>query len=578
MSIRVGAQAIDDISYHVSWPEPHTHYYHVEMTIRRSDTGDLDLRVPAWRPGRYIIQNYARYFIDVEAEDANGNALPFVKTDKGTWRIDAGTSKNVVVRYRNYARVLDAGESYLDASEAYINPITVLMYVPGAEFTPSLISFDKPADWKVATALDYDEEKGGYPTESYHELVDSPFIISPDFELLSFDHEGARYELVFQGEGNYDPEKVIDDVRRIAQEQTDIMKITPYERYVFLYHLLPTSFGHGVEHKNSTSIVIGPADFNDRNFYYRLLGVTSHELFHVWNVERIRPEAIYHPDYSRENYTTTMWVYEGITSYYTALTIARAGLRTPEQYLSNLSRTLRGYDNAYGRTVTSVAMTSWNSWVSSNAPPNTTYSFYTAGSVLGLLLDLEIRGRTENDKSLDDVFRFLYAEYAAKDRGVPEDGFQEAVEKVAGSSFQPFFEAYVYGLEEIDYNEFFKHAGLKLEKLTAGRSASLGINVNDQQGGAGITRVNPGSSAEEAGMIIGDVIVALDEYRISAQNIQEVLTAYRPGQSASVQFFRNNKLHTAQLTLKGSNPDYAIVPVGNPSEIQQEIYRSWMGL
>ena len=404
MSTSVPAQTVESIDYHLAWPEPHTHFYHVTMDIQRSGSGDLDVRMPAWRPGRYIIQNYSRYVIDFEAKTEGGVALPFEKTDKDTWRIAAGDNQNIRVTYRNYARVLDAGESYLDPTEAYLNPITVLMYVPGSEFTPSILRFDKPDDWKVATALDYDAEKDGYPVSDYHELVDSPFIISPSFKVLSFEHEGATYELVFQGETNYDAEKVISDVRAITRAQVDIMKVTPFNRYVILYHMVPNPFGHGVEHKNSTSIVLGPADFNSSGFYNRLLGITSHELFHIWNVERIRPEAIYHPDYSKENYTTTMWIYEGITSYYTTLTITRAGLLTPEQYLNRVGFTLQGYDRNYGRKMTSVAMTSWNSWVSSNAPPNTTYSFYTAGNVLGMLLDLEIRGRTDNRLSLDDVF------------------------------------------------------------------------------------------------------------------------------------------------------------------------------
>ena len=576
MSFSAGAQDVEQVVYNVSWPEPHTHYYHVHMQVDRSSEGVLTVRVPAWRPGRYIIQNYARYFVDVAASDAQGNALPLHKIDKDSWRIEAGDTKTVHIRYRNYARVLDAGESYLDATEAYINPITVLMYVPGAEMTRSTLVLDKPADWNVATALDYDYELGGYPATSYHELVDSPFIISPDFETLSFEHEGATYELVFQGEGNYDAESVVDDIRRIAKAQTDIMRITPFERYVFLYHLLPVRFGHGVEHKNSTSIVVGPADFNDRTFYYRLLGVTSHELFHVWNVERIRPEAIYYPDYSKENYTSTMWVYEGITSYYTSLTIAHAGLRTPEQYLANLARLLRGYDGSFGRKVTSVAMTSWNSWISPNAPPHTMYSFYTAGNVLGLLLDLEIRHRTSNEKSLDDVFRYLYAEYAEKDRGVPEEGFQEAVETIAGSAFDAFFESFVYGTEDIDYNAFFSHAGLQLSKDWDNRKASLGVNIQAVEAGAVIRRIDPGSPIEALGLSIDDLIVSIGADRITEENYEQLLEAYKPGDMVDITYFSRGELSAATIALTGEQPDYSIQKVAEPTALQSAIYESWL--
>ena len=460
----MGAKATQSIHYHLSWPEPDTHYYHVEITIIRSKVGRLYMRMPAWRPGRYIIQNYARYVIDFEAKAIDGKPLNFKKSDKNTWEVAASLYTEIVVRYKVYANVLDAGESYLDGHEAYLNPISALMYGVGFEFTPSLLTFDKSPDWSVATALDYDEEKNGYLASDYHELVDSPFIISPDFTCHSFSHDGATYELIFQGQGNYDPDTVIDQVSRIVRVQTKIMGVTPFKRYVFLYHLLPERFGHGVEHKNSTCIVVGPPLFNEPEFIDLYLGLTSHEFFHLWVVERIRPEAMYHPDYGKEVYTTTMWVYEGITSYYTELVLVKAGLMARDTYFDRLANTLRRYDSELGRKVKSVAMVSWDSWISSSSPPNTTYSFYLAGHVLGLLLDLEIRGRTGNGRSLNDVFRFLYAEYAEKDIGVPEDGFKKALEAVSQSSFSLFFEKYVYGMEDIDYNTFLKHAGLILNK------------------------------------------------------------------------------------------------------------------
>ncbi len=461
-SMNANGQSVDTIRYHLSWPQPHTHYFHVQIELSRLGSGDLEVRMPAWRPGRYIIQNYARYIIGFEAYSKSGEFLPFRKTDKNTWKIEAGDEQDVVVRYQAYANVLDAGESYLDEHEAYVNPISVLMYVPGEEFTPSIISFSNPQEWKVATALDYDESKQGYPASDYHELVDSPFIISPDLRTYGFDHGGATYELVFQGEGHYNPDEVLHEVQRIVHVQTEMMGVTPFKRYVFLYHLLPDRFGHGVEHKNSTCIVIGPADYSDAGFRRRFLDLTAHELFHVWSVERIRPLAIYHPDYSMEAYTTTMWVYEGITCYYTDLTLARAGLFTEEEYLQELADTIQRYDRAPGRKVRSVALTSWDSWIGPAAAPGTWHSFYTSGNVLGLLLDFEIRHRTANEKSLDDVFRYLYAEYAEKNRGVPEEGFQQALEHVADSRFDAFFRAYVYGVEDIVYNDYLRHAGLLL--------------------------------------------------------------------------------------------------------------------
>ena len=224
----VGAQQVRSVRYHLSWPEPHTHYFHVQVDIERGHTGHIDVRMPAWRPGRYIIQNYARYVVAFQAYTKSGASLSFSKTDKNTWRIDAGNNQHIVIRYKAYANILDAGESYLDENEAYINPVSILMYVPGGEAAPSLLSFDKPAKWDVATALDYDTSKKGYLAEDYHELVDSPFIISPNFDRHAFDLDGATFELVFQGEGHYDPVVVLEDVKRIAQAQVDMMQVLPF--------------------------------------------------------------------------------------------------------------------------------------------------------------------------------------------------------------------------------------------------------------------------------------------------------------------------------------------------------------
>ncbi len=575
------AEAAPGIAYHLSWEAPQSHYVHVQMDLTNLDGETVEVRIPAWRPGRYIMQNFAKDIIGFSAMDAQGKALAYRKTDKGTWRVQTGGAGHVVVRYKSYARQLDAGASYLDETEAYINPVTLLMYIPGQELQPVKLTLDKPSDWNIATPLDWDETEAAYTAENYHDLVDSPILVSPDFKTYTFEEGGALFELVFQGEANYDSEKVVADVQKIAKAQIDIMQVVPFERYVFMYHLMPHRMGHGVEHKNSTSIVVGPADFENRQWYNgAFLGVTAHELFHAWNVERIRPEAIYHPDYSIENYTTTMWIYEGITSYYTGVSMARAGLMPEKMYLGRIAGGLQFYDNAYGRKVRSVAMSSWDSWTTSdNAPPHTTYSFYTGGNVMGLLLDLEVRGRTDNKKSLDDVFRYLYANYAAKDRGVPENGLEMALEAVAGSSFQPFFDAYVYGTEPIDYNAHFQHAGLVLEKNVDPEKPTVHFGVDfDREGQAPKLRsVEPETPAFEAGLVIDDEMVALDGKRIDKENITKLLKAYQPGDTATLTFFRRGMLRTADVTFTGGrNIKYELKEVEEPSEMQTRIKTAWL--
>ena len=570
-----------EISYHIAWSQPHSHFLEITMTIENWTAQSLDVRIPAWRPGRYVIQNYAKNIIEFQALAQKSIPLPHQKIDKGTWRIQTSSSPTILVKYKYYARQLDAGSSYLDDSEAYINPITCLMYIPGKELLPVSLAIQKPVDWKIAAALNFDKNKGVFVSENYHELVDAPILISPTFNLLTFKHNDARIEIALQGEANYDEKKIIEDIRKIVVEQCNIMMDIPFKRYLFIYHLLPYRFGHGVEHKNSTSIVVGPADFDNEKFYDRFLGVTAHEFFHVWNVERIRPEAIYLPDYSKENYTTTMWIYEGISSYYTGVTLVRTHLSKKEKYFKNWAKTIKSFQKTYGRKVMSVSEVGWDSWTKSmgNAPPNTYFSFYTKGNILGMLLDLEIRQRTKNKKSLDSAMRYLNETYAKQNRGVPEDGFQKGVETVTNSSFKEFFTDYVHGTEEINYNRFLKYAGLELKIETDEKvpKVFLGISTSGDEKETKIRNVTPESPAFKAGLDSDDILLAIDGKRAHKSNLDLLLKKYSPGDTIRVSVFRRSELHHFDVALAQALPDkYEIKEIENPNRLQKKIRKSWL--
>ena len=570
------------VRYNVSWDNPVSHYFDIEMSFTNPEDGAVQVRIPSWRPGRYRIQNYAKNVIRFAASDGSGNPLQFRKIDKATWQIQAAPGQDVSVTYQVYANQLDAGASYLDATEAYMNPITMLMYIPGRELEPVVMSVEKPGDWITATALDFSTEMDGYWAEDYHELVDSPFIISPTLEMHSFELAGTTFEIAIQGEGKYDAGKLVADLRAIAEAQTAIMGVIPFDRYVFLFHFLDRPFGHGVEHKNSTSIVVGPADFTNAGLYRRLIGVSSHELWHVWLVERIRPEAIYHPDYSKEAYTTTFWLYEGVTSYYGGLTLTHASLVDEDAYLRGLAGAIQRFEEDPAREHTSVAMTSWDSWTKGvEAPPYSYYSFYTAGQVLGMLLDLEVRGRTRNAQSLDDVMRYLYQNYAARDIGVPEDGFQEALETITSGTFAPFFEDHVYGTRPIDYDRILFHAGYRLERGTDDSKSpvDLGIRLERGSGELKLTGVKPNGAAFEAGMIVGDVIISIGGKQATRENLDDLIADREVGDTVSVAVFRGKDLMEFDVVLRdGGNVKYELIRLDNTNTLQNQTRRDWLRL
>lgn len=574
--------AQNQIAYRLGWEQPNSHYFHIEMTVEDSKDQSVDFRIPDWRPGRYMVQHFAKDVVQFQAVDGSGKALKARKIDKVTWRVERGGAKKITAKYKYYAHQLDAGASYLDDVEAYFNPIACFMYIPGKEMLPVTLKIDKPADWRVATPMDFDEKKGVFAIGNYHDFADSPFLISPSFKLLSFEYKGATYELAFQGEANFDEKKVVEDVKKVVADLVDMMQNTPFKRYLFMYHLLPYRFGHGVEHKNSTSIVSGPADFDNERFYRGFLGVTSHEFFHAWNVERIRPAGIFHPDYSQPNFTTLLWVSEGMTSYYGGLAMMRTDLTKKDSYLSGWARTIQGYKNNPGYGVNSVSDISWETWSNSfGAPPNTSYSFYSMGNILGMLLDLEIRHLTENNKSLDDVFRYLNKEYAQKDRGVPDGDFLKAINKVSGKDFSDFFARYVDGTEEIDWNKYLNYAGLKLEEKKGKDSPGvfLGIGTRGDDKQTTISNVTPHSPTAKAGLDQDDILIALDSRRAHRENLDALLKKYQPGDKIKVTVLRREQLRDFEVELaEARNDDFKIVEIEEPNELQAKILKSWLNL
>jgi predicted metalloprotease with PDZ domain len=584
LALSAPASAQSDINYDVSWDSAEDHYFNVSIEIGGLTGQTVNVQMPAWRPGRYIMQNYVRYVVDFAAHTVSGEALPFEKIDRNTWRVVTSGEADVVVTYRNYANVLDAGESFLDETEAYLNPISVLMNVPGRLEEPVGLTIKQPANWRLVTPLAYDDTAQAYIAEDYHELVDSPFLVSPNVDVLSFDWGGATFDIAVQGNWDYDRARLIADHKAIVDAQAEIMSGFPFEKYLFMYHIMDSPMGHGVEHKNSTSIVLGPAaamtmpaEGNYADGMYRsFLGVASHEFFHAWNVERIRPAAMYPTDYSTEQYTTQMWIFEGITDYYADVALFRAGLSGETGMLNGLAGTVMSFDGDPGRKITSVAMSSFDSWAKQDdAPPNTFYSFYTAGKALGLTLDMEVRGRTGGEKSLDDVFRYLYAEYPMKDRGVPESGFQDALEAVSGTSFESFFNDHIYGTEDVDWNAHLEHGGLSLvERASDDPAAWMRVFF----GGTTILGIDPSGVAGTAGLAEGDKLVRVGEMAITdGESIKVAFAAYAPGDRVLVAFSRNGDEQSVEIEVGEPPKAGALEVLDSSSALQTTIRNSWMG-
>jgi predicted metalloprotease with PDZ domain len=542
--------------------------------------------MPVWTPGSYLVREFARHVQDFSAAGSSGRPLQWEKPNKNTWRIVTKGAREWRASYRVYANELSVRTNQLNSDHAFWNNAALLMYLDGYLNAPATLRILAPQPWKIATGLPA-AGKNTFRAENFDILYDSPVEVS-NFKTISFSVKNVPHRIVIDGEGNYDPEKMKADVQKIVATSVELMGgEIPYRDYTFILHLRSNT-GGGLEHLNSTALGYPRFGFQPETRYRGFLGLVSHEFFHLWNVKRIRPDALGPFDYSKENYTKLLWVAEGVTSYYGDLILRRAGLMSEKDYLASLARAFQSFQKVPGRRVMSAEEASFDTWIKyyrqDENSINSQIDYYDKGAIVGLLLDLEIRKLTHNSKSLDDVMRGLYSEFFKKNRNYTPADFQRLSEQMAGTSLEEFFSRYVRGREEFDYNRALAAAGLRLDlsEASAGVKATekayLGADLSQDGDRLLVSRVLEGSPAYEQGLNTGDQIVALDNMRANKEFFEARLAEKRPGQLISLTIFRFDDLSLMPIKLGSmSNAAYRIVELEKPTEEQRKIYRSWLG-
>ncbi|HEY0367537.1 MAG TPA: PDZ domain-containing protein [Pyrinomonadaceae bacterium] len=591
-----------DITFTVAMSRPHTHLFDIDISIKRAASGPQEelLVMPVWTPGSYLVREFERHVQDFAAADAAGQTLKWEKTNKNTWRVVTNGAREWRATYRVYANELSVRTSELNSDHAFWNNANLLMYLDGFLKSSSTIRVLAPDVWKVATGLPAVlGQKNTFRAENFDILYDSPFEAS-NFKTIVFNVKSVPHRIVIDGAGNYDPERVRRDVQKIVETQVELMGgEIPYRDYTFILHLRANT-GGGLEHLNSAALGYPRFGFRIRSGdratsagpnttetperdYRGFLSLVSHEFFHLWNVKRIRPDALGPFDYTQENYTKLLWVAEGITDYYADLVLRRAGLITESDFLSATARSMQSLQNTPGRLVQSVEESSFDAWIKyyrqDENSINSQISYYDKGALLGLLLDLEIRKRSGGTKSLDDVMRYLYAEFFKKNRNYGPGDFQKASELVAGASLDEFFSKYVRGKEELDYNAALEAAGLRLE-TTAAADAKVyfGADVAQEEGGLIVRRVYAGSPAYEQGLNAGDQIVAMDNMRVTTRDFFNArIGEKKPGDLVNLTIFRFDDLSSLLIRLGDKREStFRIVPVAAPTPMQKQIHESWL--
>lgn len=571
---------LPDIEFVVSMSKPWTHLLEVEMRVFYDKMpSKLELVMPVWTPGSYLIREYARHVQDFNAEDKQGKPLPWRKINKNTWQVDTAGLKEFFVRYKVYANELTVRTNELNSEHAFWNNSALLLHPKGFLNTPVKLKVIPYGNWKVATALpSVQGEINTFYAENFDILYDSPFEVS-DFKEISFEVRGVLHRWVVTGEGNYDLKKIAKDSAKIVEESVKIFGELPYKNYLFILNLRGRG---GLEHLNSTALQWDRFGFKPSSRYIDFLSLVAHEHFHAWNVKRIRPDALGPFDYSNENYTKLLWVAEGATSYYENVILLRAGFISPKQFLEGRAQQIEALQSRPGRFQTSLEEASFDAWIKyyrqDENSINNQISYYDKGEIVNFLLDLKIRASSNGEKSLDDVFVYLYNEFYKKGKNYTPEDYQKICEIMAGKSLEDFFAKYVRGKDEIDYDSILNEFGLKLVKSNRDTEAFMGANLSQQGERLNVTNVPAGTPAYEYGLNAGDQIVAIDGYRASQQFLQDYLSEKKPGDKVKLTVFRFDRLIDLDITL-GSRPPgrYRIVPIEKPNERQQTLYRNYFG-
>jgi predicted metalloprotease with PDZ domain len=563
-------------SYTISLANPEQHLVEVQMLLPEG-TAQRELQLPVWN-ALYQVRDFAQYVNWVRAKDRAGRTLVVRELDKSRWQI-TGAEGGAVVEYQIFADSPGPFGAQLNSHHAFFNLAEVLMYPVDARNEPMVVRFSRVPDaWHVATPLTaMPEDK--FSAESYDRLVDSPVELG-DFKQSDFDEGGGHYRVIVDAEsGDYDMETITAMLHKIAAAATSWMDDRPFDRYMFIYHFPRGPAGGGMEHSYSTAIAVS-AEVLSRG-PEALTSMTAHEFFHLWNVKRIRPQALEPVDYTRENYTRALWFSEGCTSTAADFIQLRGGLLDERHFEHQLASGIGELERRPARLTQSAEESSVDAWLEGDAyyrHPERSISYYNKGELLGIMLDLAVREASHGQASLREVFQWMNQNYAKKGRFFPDsDGVREAAEAVSHADLGWFFAKYVAGTEEIPWNDFLRGVGLRLVEGKNTRADAGFVASRNFEGPMAVAAVTAGSEAERAGLQTGDMILEING-KAAGQDSSEEMARFTAGDTITVKV-RGRRGGERELKWKvGSREEisYEIKDTDNVTAEQQARRVAWL--
>lgn len=569
------------VHYNINISDPKSHYADVTLRLEELTPGTVDVYMPVWTPGSYLVREFAKNVESVGAIGLNsdeskmvfaekpvnfGTPIAHTKLDKNTWRLTI--PKNVAAvefRYKVYCFELSVRTSFIDEDQALLNMASVLMTVKGSEHLGGDLAIDHPVRWfNYATALDDDGESNHYVVDypagewlretketirkaftypNFDDLVDAPVQLG-NFYHFTFDVNGVPHEVAMVGRNNADLEKLRDDMQLMCRTMAKVVNDHPCKRYTFIVQNVEAG-GGGLEHKNSTVLMMSRWAYTDAARYKGFLGLVAHEYFHLWNVKRIRPAELGPFNYRQENYTDLLWLAEGITSYYDEIALMRAGIVTRKEFLSTMAGYVNAHENRMGARVATISEMSHDAWIKEYRPnensKNSTYSYYSKGVIVGFLFDAWIAAQTGGSKHLDDVMQYLWRTHyknkalGEEGKGITEKEFIDAVKTVIVNgqggakpglvtkmSFDQFAQQLLHSTDIPDYNALLKEVGIET-KFTESQSKKFGLTCELSNGKTLVKGIHahPMAAGFQLGVNVNDELIAINGVRIE-NNIDDL--------------------------------------------------------
>ncbi|HMQ69210.1 MAG TPA: PDZ domain-containing protein [Ignavibacteria bacterium] len=571
------------INYSVSMPFPSNHLFEVTLKVENyspNPDGYIDFTLPAWRSGRYIILDFSSGVQEFSAEDNFGRKLEWHKTDKDTWRVKKSEGNSYTIMYKVFSNEMSMRTRGLNDECGFIDASAVLMFAEKLRNNSLVLKIIPFENWHVTTGLNTsDGSENSFFARNYDYLADCPLLIGNHTDRDFFIND-KKFTVSFPPDIEYNADSVINNIRTVSKTVCDFWEDMPFEHYNYL--LIRDRYDYGAtEHINSSVFSVSSTTFTNKENYNRFLSNIAHEFFHTWNVKQLRPKGIDPYDFSKENYSGEFWIAEGITSYYQNIFMIIAGYLTPDKYLETIQQSIESDIERPGNYVQSLEESSFDAWIKHSGNTPNKYiaesDFYSKGSCVGLLLDLEIRHNSENKYSLDNVMKTMYKNFPLIDGGYTNDDFIKTCEQFNGSSLKGFFDSYLYSTDSLDWKKYLNYAGLNLSTIYDSEKPFTGISARETGDRLIISYVVPGSPAYKAGLDVNDEIIAMDGYRVRSSSMSSRISDKKEDNIVKFTVMREDKLREFSVILKNSEKaKYKIERSEDPDNLQEMIYESWL--